>query len=811
MPFPPDLKARLANRPSTLIAPASLVGAALGLVLAAVGSATRPEITVASMVGIDSIAVVDPLIRLPRTSMAVAAGEARDRLAQGRPWAAWESLRDHVTEPENAPDAIVLIAARAAAAWGGWDHVRRLLRDQPWLDRQGGEAWTLLGRAWEAGERWDRAVPAYRRAVLRSEGRTRGMANARLARALRRTGNPAGATAAYAAAAADLPELADWMRALQAETLGTGATPALPAAASSPARLRWFRAEAREWIRGGEVQRTVAEAERQAALLAPAETAALALDRARWLLQLGRGDEARAVLQAAAADPAAPARPRMDAARRLGEIAGALTPAERLAQVAAWEAGGKPGLAARALRGVLADGADPVARLKLGVLLFAERDFGPARAVLLQAAEQLPDPEQAALAELHAAQALYRDADAGQRSAELRRLAERRPGTAAAGSALFLLGDGAPALRDALRWYRLAAEARSSPDAREALFRVGDRSLRLKDVGAAVQAWEAYVARYPTGEQTAEAAYRAGVIHEADRAETRARALYTAAITADPVSYHALRAAERLGVDPLGAARLAPRPWVGLASEPDAARAVLARLDALAELGLDAEWDAERTASERAFADQQVALLTLAEGLAQRGHAVDAIRIGRGLLEQRGGAWDPRLLRVVFPLPLRGVIEAEAERAGVDPMLLAALIRQESTFRPAVESRVGATGLAQLMPATARILAPAAGVDDWQGRLLRVPEVNARMGALYLRDMLRRYDGAEDLALAAYNAGPGRADRWKTELRHRDGPDAFRDRIPFAETREYVKVVLRNQAVYRRLYGNRAPGLISME
>jgi soluble lytic murein transglycosylase len=110
------------------------------------------------------------------------------------------------------------------------------------------------------------------------------------------------------------------------------------------------------------------------------------------------------------------------------------------------------------------------------------------------------------------------------------------------------------------------------------------------------------------------------------------------------------------------------------------------------------------------------------------------------------------------------------------------------------------------------MLARSAGVEEWDTRLLTVPEVNLRMGAIYLRDMLRRYDGASDLALAGYNAGPGRADRWRHELRYSDGPDAFRDRIPFAETRHYVKVVLRNQAVYRRLYArDRSPGLVTLE
>ena len=113
------------------------------------------------------------------------------------------------------------------------------------------------------------------------------------------------------------------------------------------------------------------------------------------------------------------------------------------------------------------------------------------------------------------------------------------------------------------------------------------------------------------------------------------------------------------------------------------------------------------------------------------------------------------------------------------------------------------------MPSTGAWLAPGAGVRNYDPTLLAVPEINLRMGARFLRDQVRRYHGARDLALAAYNAGPGRADRWKDDLGYGGDVDAFRDRIPFAETREYVKAVIRNAEVYRRLYGaRRSPGLV---
>ena len=284
--------------------------------------------------------------------------------------------------------------------------------------------------------------------------------------------------------------------------------------------------------------------------------------------------------------------------------------------------------------------------------------------------------------------------------------------------------------------------------------------------------------------------------------------MYTAALLADPVSYPAVLAGNRLGVSPLAATMREPRPWIGLAADPQDAAGVLRRLDLLEEAGLKTEWDEERDAAERRFGRRPAALLTLAEGLRDRGHTIPGIRIGRRLLEARGGQWDGRLLRVVFPLGFRDVLESEAERRDIDPMLLAALIRQESSWNPEARSWVGATGLGQIMPATGKWLAPSVGMSDWDSRYLTVPEVNLRMAAKYLDDLLNRYDGAQDLALAAYNAGPGRADRWRRELGHSRNPEAFRERIPFDETRHYVKVVLRNAAVYEALYGDDDSGLV---
>jgi soluble lytic murein transglycosylase len=761
----------------------------------------------------------DPMPALTHAGMALAVREAEGKLDAGRPWAAWKLLRGYVKDPADAPDAVVLTAARAAAGWDGWSQVRRLLEGRDWLaERSRGEGLYLLARANEARREWGAAADGYRRYLENGRAEHRAEAAARLARALSRGDDAPGTADAYARAAKAGGEGADWMYALEAETRArAGDTDAARAAgapsASAPVRLRMARAEARLWLGRGDTARALDRLAREEPILSAAaaapEAAEISLEHARLLDVTGRDTEARADLRKVAADTRAPGALRIRAAARLGEMPGARTAEEELARAAAFEAGKRPGLAARALRAALRAGApdDPAQRLRLGRLLFEERDFRPARQALTDAAERLADPALAAEAELYAARALVRlGSDDGY--AEMRRLVEKRAGTAAAGSALFLLGDAAENREAAISYYRRAADVAASPDAREALYRVGDRRLKNKDPAGAAAAWEQYAGRYPSGSQTAEAAYRAGVLHERGGRDDRARAMYAAAIAADPVSYYAIRAADRMGTDPLARALANDRPWPGAPGDAREAKKALERLDALQRAGLADEWKQELDWQTRRLDSRPAALLALAEGLRDGGQPVEGIRLGRELLERRGGEWDARLLRVVFPFPFRDLLEDEAERVDVDPYLLAGLVRQESSFNPRARSWVGATGLSQIMPATGQWLAPGAGVSNFDASLLAVPEINLRMGARYLRDQLRRYGGKRDLALAAYNAGPSRADRWRRELGYGGDPDAFRERIPFAETREYVQLVLRNSVVYRRLYGGgRSPGL----
>lgn len=148
---------------------------------------------------------------------------------------------------------------------------------------------------------------------------------------------------------------------------------------------------------------------------------------------------------------------------------------------------------------------------------------------------------------------------------------------------------------------------------------------------------------------------------------------------------------------------------------------------------------------------------------------------------------------IFFPRRYEDLVVPASRRLQVDPNLALALIREESFFREDVRSPANAHGLMQLLPGTARQVANRRGlkVND-----LHDPETNIRLGLQYLKTLLQRYDGRLYLALAAYNAGPHRVDRWRNDFPLAD-EEEFIEMIPFTETRTYVKNILRNYFFYQ--------------
>jgi len=156
----------------------------------------------------------------------------------------------------------------------------------------------------------------------------------------------------------------------------------------------------------------------------------------------------------------------------------------------------------------------------------------------------------------------------------------------------------------------------------------------------------------------------------------------------------------------------------------------------------------------------------------------------------------------LFPLPYHGDLMRNARLQGLDPSMVAALIRQESEFNPQARSSANAYGLTQVRPSTGRQLARRAGLRRFSSGMLFQPAVNLRLGTIYLRGLLDQLGGSWEETLAAYNAGKSRVNEWESWATFRE-PAEFVETIPFTETREYVQSVLRNAELYRRIYGDR--------
>ncbi len=137
--------------------------------------------------------------------------------------------------------------------------------------------------------------------------------------------------------------------------------------------------------------------------------------------------------------------------------------------------------------------------------------------------------------------------------------------------------------------------------------------------------------------------------------------------------------------------------------------------------------------------------------------------------------------------------------SGLDPYLVASLIRQESEFNPNAVSRANAVGLMQLLPKVGKGVAKQEKLKHYNSQQLFVPPVNLQLGTRYFRTMVDKF-GSLEYALAAYNAGSDRVGDWLGQAKYRDAPE-FVESIPFTETREYVQAILRNANVYRQLYG----------
>ena len=153
----------------------------------------------------------------------------------------------------------------------------------------------------------------------------------------------------------------------------------------------------------------------------------------------------------------------------------------------------------------------------------------------------------------------------------------------------------------------------------------------------------------------------------------------------------------------------------------------------------------------------------------------------------------------LFPRPYWDALRRYSDENGLDPYLVASLIRQESEFNPGVVSHANAYGLMQILPSTGKSTAKRVGLQNYKTDSLLEPTVNIELGTKYFREMVDHFGGQVEYALAAYNAGSSRVETWRSSGTYRD-IEEFVESIPFTETREYVQAIVRNAEVYKRVY-----------
>ncbi|HAL61910.1 MAG TPA: hypothetical protein DCP08_05815, partial [Chloroflexi bacterium] len=228
---------------------------------------------------------------------------------------------------------------------------------------------------------------------------------------------------------------------------------------------------------------------------------------------------------------------------------------------------------------------------------------------------------------------------------------------------------------------------------------------------------------------------------------------------------------------------------------PPDGETILEKVKALELLGLKRLARRELLFAAR-FGESPAMKLTMAEALMERGHLSQAQAIATETVKSLDAA-PFSLWRLAYPKPYEQEVKAATQEWGVDPLLIYAIMREESRYDPEAISRAYAQGLMQIIPST----------RDWIAEQLKIeidpteifdPGMNIRLGAWYLRHLVDYFEGDLDYAVAGYNGGPGNVNKWKENPLVQEKADFFRW-IGLSETREYVPKVLLSYEVYRWL------------
>jgi len=401
----------------------------------------------------------------------------------------------------------------------------------------------------------------------------------------------------------------------------------------------------------------------------------------------------------------------------------------------------------------------------------------------------------AAAARYQGARALLATGNAAAARAALRAITTGFPADTSAASALLLLSDLATDdLRDGDARSTLLTIVKRFPRSRHApiaLFRAGIIGYVGGSYASSAAELDSLSSLYPSSEDALAAAYWAGRawLKRGDTATAHAR--WRAVMSKDPASYYSVLSAHGLGVPILRDSSRDDRyPELSDISEASD------RAAALRDAGMDAEAKFEYDRLFRDATRTPERVVVTARALAGGDQSARSMSLGRRAVMDLGPT--AQNFRLMYPVVDLDALAASSRENELDPALVAGLIRQESSFNPRATSPVGARGLMQLMPDVGRTLARSHGVSSFNIERLYEPELNIRLGTAHLAGLFRGNRETVQ-ALAAYNAGESRVTRWLKKKGSSD-PELLTERIPFLETRDYVRSVVRNRAFYKTLY-----------
>ena len=469
------------------------------------------------------------------------------------------------------------------------------------------------------------------------------------------------------------------------------------------------------------------------------------------------------------------------------------TPSEELVIARAANKSGVPERAATAFGKALGAGLGDVNdNVGYGTVLYRLRRYADAAT---QFAKVKAPPRLAAAAQYQRARAQVALGNTEAGRATLRAITTAYPNDTSAASALLLLADLATDdNRDQDARQTLMAMLKRFPSGRHATnarFRAGMIAYIEGNRKAAAAEFDSLLARDSNSTEAQAAAYWAGRSYAALGDKTRSAARWRSAIANDPLSYYAVMAAKRLDTT-----LVAPDRSPANYARVPAVDTAMSRIVALKDVGMDVEAGFE---NDRLFRDANAnpaRMIATAHALAGTDQASRSIALGRRAIDEIGRS--PENYRLYFPVLERETLISSSKENGLDPVLVAALIRQESNFNPLATSPVGARGLMQLMPDVGKAVAGTKGIGPWDPDLLYQPATNIKLGTAHLSGLAHKYPEVVKV-LAAYNAGESRVEKWSSKAGAAD-PEVFTERIPFVETRDYVRTILRNRAYYQALY-----------